>query len=374
MCSLSFPQEVQSQLSNANSLLEKLSSQRQRWNEQLKAIQSIIDSVPGHALLCAASVCYLSQIPPDKHRELAANWLGYCSGSVALGSLALPEQQKLQSSQPHHRLAGQQQVLKIESSFAVQNTLSTKDERSVWEQNSIFPDECTMERCLAARSCCTEGDSWPLIIDPHSQFCNYFEALEPIEKPSSTEQMKLRDDLRAHVKANSSVGGTSKPEQLVHIRTCMSDPRSAIILREALSSGGPALLVIDSTPEQEVAFVQKLVQRQFAKNPTTGEIALELDNTALRVHPCFRLYLTVECPLNHALATCLSFLRDLSRVLVIDLSFRGTVLQNYIKGFVLQHERPEFGVRHRSLLADLALHQRQTEQTQVLIVHSSIRT
>lgn len=82
-------QGVQSTLESAKHLLAIISAQRERWDTNLSIIHSRIDSTPGHALLCSASVCYLSRIPSDKHQELLTNWLGYCSGAVTLGSLAV---------------------------------------------------------------------------------------------------------------------------------------------------------------------------------------------------------------------------------------------------------------------------------------------
>lgn len=78
--------------------------QRKKWTEKLSIVSSAIDSVPGHAMLCAAGVCYLARVPPDKHRDLLANWLSYCSGAVGLGSLAL-DHGKIQSSQVSYVLS-----------------------------------------------------------------------------------------------------------------------------------------------------------------------------------------------------------------------------------------------------------------------------
>ena len=348
-------QEVQSQLGNANSLLAIMSRQRQRWNEQLKAIWNTVDSVPGHALLCAASLHYLSRIPPDKHEELIANWVGYCSGVVSLGSLVSPEQQKLQSSQLHHGSMGQQQVVKIEKSFAVREIVSSKEERAAWEQDSVFPDEFAMERCLLARGCCVEGGSWPLILDPHAQFSKYLKALEPVTKHSKgglSDARLLADEV-------------SKPEDLMHATIHTSDPTLATTLNDILSIGGIVHLIIDSLPKQHIGFLKKLLQCKSEKRSLTGEMCLKLEDTVLWVHPQFRLYIAIEQPLAHAVAT-LSFMLDLSQVSFIDLSLCGTSLQSFVKGFILRHERPEFGIRNKSLLADLALHQQQIEQSQVL--------
>lgn len=91
-------QVLSSKLEDAQCILTAMASQRSKWEERLTEISSRIDSVPGHALLCAAGVCYLARSPPNKHGHMLSNWLGYCSGVVPLGSLEV-EQNKLQSAQ-----------------------------------------------------------------------------------------------------------------------------------------------------------------------------------------------------------------------------------------------------------------------------------
>ena len=97
---LSIPyQNVQSKLDSARHLLSTISAERARWDAKLNVIHDRIDSVPGHALLCAASVCYLARTPPDMHKQLLTNWFGYCSGAVSLGSLAVEHGGRLQAAQ-----------------------------------------------------------------------------------------------------------------------------------------------------------------------------------------------------------------------------------------------------------------------------------
>ena len=57
--------------------------------------------------------------------------------------------------------------------------LSDKAERSLWEQEGIFPDNTVLDRCLSTRLYCRAGGpSWPLIFDPHGHFKNYLEVIE----------------------------------------------------------------------------------------------------------------------------------------------------------------------------------------------------
>ncbi len=74
---------------------------------------------------------------------------------------------------------GQQQVVRIQKDFTVAAHFSEKAERSLWEQESTFPDQILLDRCLCTRFYCRAGScSWPLVFDQYSQFKGYLEALE----------------------------------------------------------------------------------------------------------------------------------------------------------------------------------------------------
>lgn len=76
-------------LESAQEIVGALAVQRRKWMEKLQEIFSRINSIPGHAMLCAAGVCYLARSPPDKHKDLLDNWMGYCTGAVPLGSFSV---------------------------------------------------------------------------------------------------------------------------------------------------------------------------------------------------------------------------------------------------------------------------------------------
>lgn len=84
--SLLFVKDLKSKLEEAKCILTTTTGQRRKWEEKLQVSYNRLDSVPGHAMLCAAAAFYLSRSPPDLHKELIANWLGYCAGTVCLGS------------------------------------------------------------------------------------------------------------------------------------------------------------------------------------------------------------------------------------------------------------------------------------------------
>jgi len=97
-CVNTVSQAVKTKIEETNCILTTMSKQRKKWEERLEECQSRLDSIPGHAMLCAAGVHYLARVPTGLHKELLTNWLGYCSGSVSLGSI-LQDTHKLQPAQ-----------------------------------------------------------------------------------------------------------------------------------------------------------------------------------------------------------------------------------------------------------------------------------
>ena len=91
-------QGVCSKLDHARHLLATMAKQRHKWEEKVKLTRSRIDSLPGHALLCSAAVCYLTRVPPSKHKALLSAWLGYCEGTISLGNV-IEERGGLQAAQ-----------------------------------------------------------------------------------------------------------------------------------------------------------------------------------------------------------------------------------------------------------------------------------
>ena len=91
-------QDLTTELEEAQCILNTMSPQRKNWEQKRSEMCSRVDSAPGHAMLCAAGVCYLARSSPEQHDNLLNNWLGYCSGGIPLGSFNT-EQHKLQPTQ-----------------------------------------------------------------------------------------------------------------------------------------------------------------------------------------------------------------------------------------------------------------------------------
>ena len=158
-------------MSEAARLLASLSPWKSRWEEERAAIHTRSLSSPGHALLVAAAVTYLSRVPADRHSGLWGCWLGYCAGRVPLGCLS--EEAEHTSHHSH------QARVQVEPEFSPTTILASGEERSHWNHYASFPDAVVTERCVAARrSLETLSSPWPLLLDPHQLFRHYAHELE----------------------------------------------------------------------------------------------------------------------------------------------------------------------------------------------------
>ena len=65
-------------------------------------------------------------------------------------------------------------MVRIQKDFSLADCLSEKEERSVWNQESTFPDESILDRYLSSRALCSLGSvAWPLVFDPYDQLEKY---------------------------------------------------------------------------------------------------------------------------------------------------------------------------------------------------------
>ena len=355
-----------------------MSTQRRKWDAKLKETHSRIASVPGHALLCAASTCYLPRVPPDSHSELLNNWLGYCAGAVSLGSLTdySSLQGGLKSAQGQHGFASQQTVVvRIQSDFSISGSLSEKDERSFWKEESVFPDDVTLERCLQCRAACRYGsESWPLVFDQHNLFLDLLCAMEHNACSShgngGNSALKSADRHSALQRKPSS----SKLVQ-TFVTLKLTEPDMVIELREAVLTGRTVALILDTQnlpriESDELKFIEKVIQRDFTLNPSTGRTELHTDTSSTQVHENFSLYLVIpEQTPTTFLQEDSSLIRDLASHCVVELSLSGAGLEKHFQRLVIGKERPEFSIRYKSLLTDMTLHHQQIASSQVSDVY-----
>ena len=273
-------------------------------------------------------------------------------------------QKGLQSSVTHHGMSGQQQqVVRIEKKFSLQELLSSPDERSLWEQESVFPDQTMLERCLAVRACCIHGTThWPLVFDPNNQFCKYLQAVEargPTKKEESGVQVA-----KSHPEIEHSVHGDYGSVLLLK----SSQPDVGAQIREAMIVGRTVALTLDSPPPAEEGPLLQCAMKRNCSIGSTSQLCLELEgDDPLPVSSAFRLYIILDHPLGSGKASRLlqSLGCDLTDFCVANMGLCGEGLRSHLLMFIVGLERPEYGVRHKSVLTDLTLHQQQADSSQV---------
>ena len=128
---------ARARLDNAESLLNALSSENQRWDEGLRKVQASRVNLAGDALMAALFLTYAGPFTRRYRDELVTNWL------------ATSRDLKIPMSNPGEPL----------------KVLCTDIEIAKWNEQGLHSDQISIEN--GAIVCCS--DRWPLIVDPQLQ-------------------------------------------------------------------------------------------------------------------------------------------------------------------------------------------------------------
>lgn len=173
----------------------------------------------------------------------------------------------------------------------------------------------------------------------------------------------------------SSISAKSLGHHVAVLKMNLFEPSFCQKLESGLQEGSTLLLCVDAEcfhqNEQpltggELAFITKVLQRDFAQDPDTHTCTIETPRGLITIHPEFQLYLISnkrleDIPLQGlAVPGC-----EISDFCVVDgaLSFEG--MERHLQRFIITREKPEYKIRYKSLLTDLTLHQQQLMDSQV---------
>ena len=155
------------------------------------------------------------------------------------------------------------------------------------------------------------------------------------------------------------------------LRLSLGDPQLVERLSKAIVFGHTVALCVKDTQDNphNTAFASKVFRRAYFKNET-GEF---LDRSCtISVHSCFKLFVVVEQALGNVIRVPSHFDsvaslcgRDWSSLFVVDLGLSLNGLQSHLQKLILKYKKPEYSVRYKSLLTDLALHHQQLESNEV---------
>ena len=140
-------QSAEGVLSSAQTLLEKLSGERKRWEQTMKELSGATTALAGKALISAGFLCYLADEQEAYRAEQTSEWLEVFQGS---GLLPAP-------------------TAADAFGFSLLTFLSSEGELLRWKGQGLPTDKLSSENAIVILNArCT-----PLIIDPSSQATNW---------------------------------------------------------------------------------------------------------------------------------------------------------------------------------------------------------
>lgn len=387
-------QDVMFNLEDAQRVVQTMVGQRKYWEEQLSVISDRISCIPGHATLCAGSACYLARVPTDRHGELLANWLGYCSGTVPLGSLA--SDHKLQAAQVMN-------VALVEGVFSIACLFDAPCGgpcTGVWGVLwAAAAGGAGTEGLLAG--CRPLGERGASHLAPGEHLpCRQHPGPFPLLPSLLLPRVHpVASGLRHLRPVECLPGGTRRQvkaaEGVVTVIFCFnlgrcvvlrgSDPSLLDELKVAVCKGRTVLLYVDESrpcSQHERTFLARLLQKQFAGSGEGGVLlSASDDDSGTPVHGQLQLYMVVRRSLRDTVESD-SPVPLLGEVgiqtplngSVVDLELKDKALQNMLLRFVLSHERPEYLVSHKSLLTDLSLHRQALEAGREAVLEHTLDT
>ena len=311
-------------------LIGSLSNQRKCWEKRLSDLQSQLDSLSVHSLLVSASCTYLGFLPPKEHESMWRNWVSYCSGCVAIGSLVVEEK-------------GVHDIdIKIEDNFKCHSALASDGEKLLWERDEVFPDLCLLEKCLQWRTVSHYcGYYYQVVFDPLSFFDRYMNGL------AVTKSEKANSD-----PANDSVH---------YISTDSSCPDLIDKLFDGAEQGKPVVIHVDpiSVSESFTIILQQIMNWSGA--------SLTLKGRELSPRPQFQVYLVFPVspfipPLHSVIH---SLLQSTPAILLSSLFMSEEGLSSLFQSHILDCMRRELCTQRRASMADLNLHKKQVTKSQV---------
>ena len=265
------------------------------------------------------------------------NWVFYCHGTVPFGSLSLP-------SEDSHPTSSHQPLVTVQKNFSVCEVFSSQEERDFWRKDKVFFDFIVQERVLAARACSQLASSrWPLVCDPHKQFCQLLKVVEE-GQPSTPTGANTHD----------GVAGIRKESSPCFVIGRISDKSFPSKLVQMASDGGAVVLVLDAITSSCDHDVVALLHK--------GAATMDFG-----IHPNFRLYVVIEHSLVDSTVPLLlrSISQQFSSFALVNLDLATSGLCNYYHRLIMDWEKPGYSSRMKSMETDWTLHFQQLEIQQV---------
>eukprot|EP01105_Mastigella_eilhardi_P022506 TRINITY_DN553_c0_g1_i1.p1 TRINITY_DN553_c0_g1~~TRINITY_DN553_c0_g1_i1.p1 ORF type:complete len:4613 (+),score=1400.71 TRINITY_DN553_c0_g1_i1:1522-13839(+) len=218
---------VKNKVDRSTKLLEDLSSERTRWEEQRTTFQQHMSTLVGDCLLASAFLAYSGFFDQYFRADLLAKWMNF------LEELRVPFKQEL----------------------SVVEFLSTAEERLEWQANGLPADDLCATNAIMLH----HFNRYPLVIDPSGQ------AAEFLIKQFSSQKIAKTSFLDSSFMKNLESALRFGYPLLVQDVENIDPVLNPVLNKEIHKKGGRILIRLG---DQEVDFSPKFVIFLFTRDPT----------------------------------------------------------------------------------------------------------
>ena len=312
-------------------LLGSLSNQKTIWEGKLTETQTRLDCLPSESLLLSAMLTYCNPLPLDLHYKLWHNWISYCEGKAALGSLKKSG-------------AINKTNIRVEHDVSIKNMLAEDDELLALERREIFPDNASLEKAFLWKIRMAHCKPFiQVVLDPNDIAIQYVKGL--------------------FVSENSI-------DHMIYLTSSLSDFKEK--LARSVENGSKTILQVTLPIDNEYvcSIVDQLLNwsKRFTQN---SDKVLQIDNIAVVPHDDFELFIIVPLSINddHHFVNYLLQTFSAEQLSNMELSQQG--LSALLHRHIIEESRRELNIQRRALLADLIMHKQAVVESEVSIIDNN---
>ena len=283
-------EQCKNRLTRAEKLTVLLADEGIRWGQTANIIQSDLEKLVGNAFLSAASISYVGPFTGFYRSKMLDKWMQECIT----------------------------RDVPVSDDFTLIKTMGDPIEIRDWNNLGLPTDDVSIQNGIIA----TQGERWPLMIDPQQQANRW---VKNWEKKNGLMLLKF-----------------SQKDFLRSLTNCIRIGKSVLIedIEETLD---PA--------------IDPLLHKQIFQDET-GIRFLHIDNKDIEYDPLFHFYVTTKLPNPHYLPEiCI-------KVTLINFTVTFKGLEDQMLGDVVIQEKPEIEEKRDEIVVKIAADKRLLKQTE----------
>jgi len=286
-------------MESATNLIEALSGERERWNQQRNEFKDILRKLVGDVALACAFISYCGPFNSEfRHQLLYTNFTGKCK------SLKIP----------------------MTESMNIVKFLADETTVADWQLEGLPADDHSVQNAIMI----TSSDKWPLMIDPQGQALTW---------------LKRRTDKQEPPDQPAKWVGPNKVVQI-------TDKTFLISLNEQLGNGKP--LIIENLTSEIDPMLDPLLEKQYVKQGT--KFGIKINDQDMAYDKKFTLYMTTKLP-NPTFSPEL-----FAKCLVIDFTVTQGGLEQQLLSQVIGKEKSELNEENARLSEEINTNEKRRKE------------